>query len=230
VEFDSEFWAAISGAILGGLIATGMQLLTLVMTAKQRAQTELTLRQGLARSLLFKVVKVFSDFKVLNNHAIECNQRAIEHKDAFSWKWFSPLANLPRPVIFTAEEMGTLLACKDNDLFNEVAALDDIHNGLIQSLELYRARRAALSDELPARMQGMVGTIEIDEATCHRIGPRVAELEQLTQELAYSFRQNADPSFSVAARLTAAFDRTYKLGISITPIAPPGSPTPPNND
>ena len=220
MQFGSEFWAAIAGAVVGGAIAAVLQLVTVWVSARERRKTELTLRQAQARSLLFKVVKILSGFRIYKNHLDNCRQRAANEGAPFGWSWFAALANLPRSIWFSADEMGTLVACKDNDLFNDIAGLDDVHNGLIQSLALYRERRAALSDMLPARrMEGAVGTIEMDREAYERVAPRMAELDQMVSDLGASFEANIDVGFKLAKRLAAAFNETYSLGMSVTPKA-----------
>ena len=215
MQLSGEFWAAIVGAVVGGVFSVALQLIALRTSASDRRASELSVRQGHARSLLFKVIKIQSAFLILKRHADECRQKAMEHGAPFGWSWLVALANLPRPIFFSSDEMGTLLACKDNDLFNDLAAFDDVHNGLAESLALYRTKRTALSEVLPAQMNGLVGTVTIEMSEFARLAPRIAELDQLAVDLVESFDRESDPDLKLSSRLSEAFNRSYNLGVSL---------------
>jgi hypothetical protein len=61
----------------------------------------------------------------------------------------SPLANPPPPVHVTSDELGMLLALKDNEVFNSVVSMDQIHNGLLDTMRAYTIHRQRLAERLP---------------------------------------------------------------------------------
>ena len=217
MDLSSEFWAAIAGAAVGGLFSAIILFVTLKAGNVEARRREHLVTQGLARSLLLKLVKVQSDFVIFKRHSDESRSKAEENGAEFGWSWFVALANLPRAVTFTSEEMGILLGSKDNDLFNDVAALDEVHHGFIESLALYRGKRASLSDLLPSRkMNGPIGSIELDEAEFAKIAPRYSELDQMALDLTSSFDRYDDVGLRLSGRVSETFNRCYNLGISLT--------------
>jgi predicted acylesterase/phospholipase RssA len=57
---STEFWSAIVGAIVGGLIALGAQMLALRADRKRREEDHKREQQALAASLLFKMMRIHS--------------------------------------------------------------------------------------------------------------------------------------------------------------------------
>ena len=216
---SGEFWAAIGGAVVGGLITALIQIISVRAAANERKCVELAKQQGLARSLVFKVVKIESDFLKFKEHADECSSRALAHGLPVGWAAFVALANFPRQISFSAEEMVTLMQVKDDKLFNEVMTFDEVHAGVIDILNLYRAKRTALLDGLPAEMQGLIGAIGLDQKQHKSVAPKMAELDQLAIDTIGMIQGNADPAFGLSCRLVKAFNQTFNLKLGLAPKA-----------
>ena len=213
----SEFWAAVVGAIVGGAIAGLVQYLSLRTAKRDRDDELLRQRQTLARSLLLKVVKILSDFKNIHDHISECEENRIKNNLEKGWKSFLPLSATPRQVEFTSEELTTLTLCNDDDLFNEVLAIDEVHAGYMESLALYRSLRATISERFPAMMLGTIGTIELTPDEYKWYAPRAAELDQLAEDIASHIAEEVDPEMTLPTRLAAAFNRSYSMRLGIGP-------------
>ncbi len=100
------------------------------------------------------------------------------------WNWLQPLATAMDEVRFTPDEMAILIGLKAADLFNQVAVLDEIHNGTLALFGLYNQSRTELTAELPIpTMSGMVGTIAIPEHEAARLAPKFASINELTGNL-----------------------------------------------
>ena len=73
---QTEFWAAIVGAIVGavvgGSIAYMVQVRALREGRKQRGEDHNRLQQALGHALLFKMVRIHSDFYGLHRHFEDC--------------------------------------------------------------------------------------------------------------------------------------------------------------
>ena len=211
---SSEFWAAIAGALVGGFIAAVLQWLGLRASAKERAKNTLENDRAEARALLFKVIKIQSDFQSIAQIFGQMQANAKQHRMPFDWQTCIPLANLPREIEFSASEMSVLLKTKDNDLFNDVVSLDHVHSGIIQNLDLYRIKRGRLTDSLPAEMEGTIGTTRGDETMRRYVEPKAAELNMLLDQLIASIVDAYDAEMKLTARLTEALNRAYSLGVS----------------
>jgi len=211
---SSEFWAAIAGAVVGGCIAAALQAVSLRAAAKERKQAALQHDQAEARSLLFKIIKLQSDFRNIFHALSGMQTHAEERKMAFDWQTCVPLANLPREIEFSASEMSVLLKTKDNDLFNDVVSLDHIHSGIIQNLEMYRAKRQSLTDSLPAEMEGEIGTIRGNDELRRWVEPKAVELNMLMNQIFNSLAEEQDSEMSLSVRMTKAFNDAYELGLT----------------
>jgi hypothetical protein len=211
---SSEFWAAIAGAILGGCIAATLQWITLRASAKERKQTALERDQADARALLFKIIKIQSDFQNIFSALKEMRDHTKPQKMPFDWQTCVPLANLPREVEFSSSEMSVLLKAKDNDLFNDVVSLDHVHSGIIQNLELYRSKRQALTDSLPADMEGEIGTTRGNDDLRRWVEPRAVEVNMLLNQILESVAEKQDPDLALTKRMTNVFNRAYSLGVT----------------
>lgn len=201
------------GALVGGAISGGLQSFAFRSAARERGAEKLEINQSLARSLMFKLTKVQSDFRNIAEHFEQMNEIATRRKMGFDWKTCLPLANLPREIEFTADEMSTLLGTKDNDLFNDVVALDHVHWGIIQNLASYREGREALESILPATMDGEIGTIELDDTLLRVAEPRATKLNSLLHQLVESVMRVYDPAMTLTMRATEAFNNAYGLGL-----------------
>ena len=91
------------------------------------------------------------------------------------WQAVTPFANLPPRVKFSSEEMALLLAL-DYNLFNDVGPYDDVHNSLLDQIELYGVKRIALMEKFGAKMTGSLGTVGLTQADLDWMAPRSVEL------------------------------------------------------
>ena len=128
-------------------------------------------------------MRIYSDFGGLKKHAEECAATANAASLPDGWQTLRAIGNLPARVDFTAEEMSYLLSLKNFDLFNKVLSLDVVHGSTIGIFQLYAARRLALTDMLPASMQGSIGTTTMNSAVFAVFAPRATELDLLASDI-----------------------------------------------
>jgi hypothetical protein len=128
---ETEFWSAIIGAIVGGLIAYIVQVKALREGRRLRDEDHKRVQQAQGNALLFKMIRIHSDLHGIHRHIEGCFEQA-EQKGLTGdpWQFVLPLANPPGPIHFSSEEMGMLLALKTDDVFNLVVKMDTVHNSL----------------------------------------------------------------------------------------------------
>ncbi|GMV63302.1 MAG: hypothetical protein AMXMBFR74_24700 [Parvibaculum sp.] len=150
-----QFLSAIAGAIVGGGIAFAVQMYALRENRKQREEEHLRVKQALARSLLFKLSKLYSDFQSIYTHIDEGLKREVpEGQNNEPWTSVRPLANPPEKIAFSSEEMGLLLELKDDGLFNSLFSLDVVHGALVEVLKNLQVERDRLFSQMPHRSLG----------------------------------------------------------------------------
>src|SRR5262245_8629003 len=103
---SAEFWSAIAGAVVGGFIAFGVQMIALRETRKQQIAEHQQRQKALAHSLVFKMIGVHSNFRSIRRHFDDCLRKADEKAKAEPWQIVLPLANFPENIHFSSEEMG----------------------------------------------------------------------------------------------------------------------------
>lgn len=176
-----EFWAAIVGAIVGSISAGGI---TWALQRDQDARQSLDRNKGLARSLIFKLIRIYSDMDGFKKHIDEAKVNADKNHLKFGWQSLRAIGNLPERVSFATEEMTYLMSLGDDSLFNCVLSLDVVHTSTIGMFELYKERRLALTDALSASsMDGAIGTAELNDAEMAFFAPKAAELDLLVADI-----------------------------------------------
>ena len=213
----TEFWSAIGGAVVGGLIADFAQVRALREGRAQRKEDREQTRKTLARSMLFKMIKIHSNFYDLRQYFEECFAEGARDAEKLQpWQFVRPAVNPPDRVHFSSDEMGMLLASKNDDLFNELLYMDSHHNGLLGAVAIMDAKRAALTDLIPPDAgEGPVFSSGLDEAQNLALRPKMFEVNTLALHLRTAIGEANRRSLDALHRLRDLFRErlglTYKM-------------------
>jgi hypothetical protein len=220
---EPEFWSAIAGAIVGGVIAFAIQLISLRAAKRQREEDRRIVQQALGNSLLFKMTRIYSNFYGILRHFDECFENA-ESKGLKGepWQIVLPLANLPDTVHFSSEEMGMLLAQKHDEVFNLVMSIDVIHNGLLSALASFNDHRMMLTQQLiPDRVEGTVLSGRLSDAQMLAHRPKMIEVNSLIEQIRAQAKNNLGEAGDALTRLQSVLreklDLKYKLEVITNP-------------
>ena len=178
---QTEFWSAILGAVVGGSIAYMIQVRALREGRRQRDEDHNRLQQALGNSLLFKMIRVHSNFYGVQQHIEDSFAEAARrgHKGE-PWQFVRPLANPPDPVHFSSDEMGMVLGLKNADVFNSVLQMDVIHNSLIATVRVLNIERRALTERLKVdEAEGPVLSSTLDKDQVLALRPRMIDVNSL---------------------------------------------------
>jgi hypothetical protein len=105
-----------------------------------------------------------------------------------------------------------LVLSLDNSLFNDMAALDDLHKSTVAIFSLYADRRTALTDALrPETMAGNLGSTLLTRAERDRMRPRSVELDILIQGMLERTRQDGKISWDCLKRLHVVLEKEFDL-------------------
>lgn len=207
----SEFWAAVVGAMVGALAGGGVTwLLQSIQNTRENSDRD----KALARSLLFKLIRIYSDHEAFRRHVENCHENAKKNELELGWQSFSPIANGPKRVDFSADEMSYLLSLGNYDLFNEILSTDVIHTATIEIFEFYALRRMALTDMLPAAMSGTVGSFTLTPEQFSIVSPRAVELNLLIDDIENSVEEDAANALKALTQFNNAITET--IGQEIT--------------
>lgn len=209
---SGEFWAAIIGAVVGS-VSSG--LITWHLQRNQDRRQSLDRDKGLARSLIFKLIRIHSDLEGFKAHVDEGKANAERDGLEPGWKSLRAIGNLPDRLAFSPSEMGYLLSLDEPSLFDKVLSLDAIHSSTIGIFELYKERRLALTDMLAASMEGAVGTSELNDGQFAFFAPKFAELDLLVTDIGSRVERDAKESKDALELTVVAVRQTLgpKFGI-----------------
>lgn len=181
-------------AILGGVVAGALTLIAaLVAHALERARQKHSekerkdaLDQVLARSMLIKLRDMHSDLYQLREHFTFKSARPdfLER-----WQVVQPMANLPRAVSFTIEELSLLLERKEFDEFHRLSELARLHLAACESAQTFNRLKLTFQERLvdasdAITLDGSVVGSSIDPQVGQKLLPKMAELESLIDGIA----------------------------------------------
>lgn len=208
----SAFGGAIIGSVLGGLISYWLQEQSLAATKAIHDADRHDVRKALGYGLLFKLIRMCSDFPQLGGPATLAMKKARD-EGHFGWLWplVLPIVPLPEPIKFLAEEMALVLSL-DDKLFNDMAALDDLHKSTVAIFELYANKRGQLTDTLvPETMEGNKGGMLLSAEEKARLqGPSV-ELDMLVEAMVERTHQDGRQAWDCLKRLHAVLEEEFDL-------------------
>ena len=204
----SEFWAAIWGAIVGSALAGVISYLLQRQAFNAEEQRRLAERkeilQTLARALLYKLIRVYSNLYHLKEHLEESIAR---DRAAQSWTMVTPIANLPDAVFFSPEEMSVVLQLKDDNLFNQLLNLDTIHNSTLAAFATYAKQRQEMLSGIPAEIHGRMGTTAFSDEEFKVLRPKMAELDHLIEDIRLRCLKDVKESAEILKTLQAALQK-----------------------
>jgi len=211
----NEFWAAIIGAVVGGIIAFLIQLIILVAAARLRSTERDERTKALAHALLFKVIRIHSNLHGLQQHLEETTAKIAENAtDRRPWQCYLPLANMPPEVTFSTDEMAMLLALGDDDLFNGLVSFDEVHNGTISVVKSLNIRREQLTKGLPAKMDGDRGDTFLTAEQVQYLEPKWYEFDSLFYVVKKRCDSEEDNSKNLLAKLHTRL--VEKAGVTLS--------------
>lgn len=213
MTIGTEFWSAISGAVVGGLIALAIQLVAIRAAKNERTAAKIETSEALARSILFKVTRIMANLYNLHLHVEKSFAAEDPNSHSNPWEFVLPLAGLPADVHFSTEEMSLAFSFEDPDLFDKLMSLDMIHNNLIDIFQTYNGMRNDMKANMPAKMEGSVGKSSFTQKEWLVVEPKIVEMNQLLTNIRARAKMDYDDSKTTIDDLLTAMDE--KLGLKL---------------
>lgn len=216
----TEFWAAVAGALVGGAIALGIQLLVFRASKHQRTEEAEERRTTLGKGLLVKMMRVYSTLFHLHRHLEEPFEK--EHNlrgRAEPWQIVTPVANLPSTVHFSTDELVMLMSLGNDDLANNILPFDEIHNSTLALFQRFDDLRATLSSRLPADMTGTTATITLTPEQLRYVRPTMVQINDLVTAMRDRCRTDAREAWELTTTLHDELKSKVGLTMDIQPKA-----------
>lgn len=214
----AEFWSAIAGAIVGGIIAYVIQRQERNAARKDRQEERKLEARSLGYSLLFKVISIHTTLTHLKAHVDErlTFGKSVEIDNVASV--LLPIANMPSPVEFTSPEMGMLLSLKDDAVFNSVVSLDKIHNSIIPIWTIYEVKRSAIPSQGEEHsFDASEGKGEFSVRRGSHLEAMIFEVEGIARELVRRSEVDLAEAGTALAKLVPLLNDRLQLGVGVNP-------------
>lgn len=216
--FGSEFFSAIVGALIGGLIAYLVQLQTLREERKAREQQRREEQSAAGYALFFKVLSIYSNLNHIKNYMVEAREAATGRGDWPLHSTLKPLANVFNPIFFDTEGMSLLLGLKEPKTLNAVLSLDAIHNGVLPAWHLYASKKEQFNQLVSVtNFEPSTGTAAIAIQKGSAAERLMYEVNELAEELAARAIRDADDSQVALELLMGTLNSRLNLEIKFEP-------------
>lgn len=207
----SAFGGSIFGATVSAVVSFIIQKRNLDAAKRQRDEDKLDLRKARAYSLLFKMIRLASSLENLGKALQGCFEQAQKQGlTGAPWQIVQPIVGGTEEIHFAPEEMALLLAI-DDKLFNEIAALDELHNSTAAIFELYGNKRTRILERFGATMSGNIGTTGLTQEQLDWLAPRAAELNGLIAAMQERSQTDAKQAWCALLKLRDSLEAN--LGI-----------------
>lgn len=191
LTLSGEFWAAIAGAVVGGVISLGIQLLALRSAKNERDAARKEISEATAHRLFFKLRKISSDLDGFAATVVDAEAKGQKIVGQ-AWQSLMAIANLPSSIEIDPDELRIAILHRDFTLLNKVADAERIHMGALGLQKVYAERRATFAARMSAEMEGSVGHSALTKEELASVAPLIAELDSLASAIIKNAKSDAD--------------------------------------
>jgi hypothetical protein len=226
LAMSSEFWSAICGAIVGGVIALVIQLIALGESRKLRIEEATERRRTLGQALLIKLSGLYSHLRLFERQVDEWFLRAPEFgTSAEPWQFATPILNLPDKISFSTDELSMLLALKNDALFNSMLSMDSVHNSILALFAALKEKHELLADQLPSTFEGRIASTQASPEQLSRARPTMININIIASSLRATIKRDADEAHQALHDLNSALRENLGLKYILAPVEDdPASP------
>ena len=128
------------------------------------------------------------------------------------FQFVPPTIPLPDAVRFSPDEMAWVLSV-DNNLFNEMGPLDELHTSTVAIFDLYNTKRDKLLERLGAQMEGSIGTTFLTPEQKKWFDPHAVELNQLVEVMIQRSQRDSKECWVAFNNLTAVVSKEFSMNL-----------------
>lgn len=213
VPITREFWSGVIGTVVGGGITFLSQSRGFREQRRQRTEDRERGERGLAHSLIFKMIRIHSDFYGVHRHIEDCFEKAArENLEGDPWQFVLPLANFADTVHFSPDEMSMLLGLKDLQVFNMIVDMDVRHNSVLDAARIMSTERRSLTERLKAdEFEGVRLSGIMDPKTQLLLMPSIIEVNGLIAQTRADAQTGTEDSHTAMQALQKLFRAQLNL-------------------
>jgi hypothetical protein len=207
-------WSSAAGVLFGAAISATvsfvLQRSSFKEARQQKEKDRFEVRKALGFSLFYKMIQITSE---LNNSAVAISSSIEEGQKAGLTNLFQmvqPPVPIADKVKFSPDEMALLLSI-DSGLFNQISALDNLHNSTVGLFELYLNRRTSVFERFGATMSGSIGTTGLSDKDKNWLEPRAYELNGIASAMFQQARDGSKRTWDALQSLHKMLERDFGL-------------------
>lgn len=220
---EGEFWAAITGALVGGLISLLGQHYAVKEARNERLENRQDMLKATAQSLLAKLTRLHSNFVFMQNEI----ERAYKDNDQIGtnstpetgvWRRLQTFSNVPSDLSFSDLELALLFELDDPELAGSFMMMDEKHNSFMASVRTYSQMRNQFTTELPTEMHSNGTFFSIgSEKDLKLARPKMYQLNSLAADLKKWATEDAKSTGLLLERLSKELKNQFKLKYRVIP-------------
>jgi hypothetical protein len=210
--FESNFWAAITGAIVGGTVTLIMQLIQNRHARGERDAERKDIRKAVCRSLLSKLVRMQNQFlNFIANHD-QCKAKAPSEFEP--WQYMQALGALPELVTISSEELAIVMEM-DGELFNTILRLSERYSvAAATHLRYDRDRREFSATLNTVGGQGPFASYELTAEDFAKSAPWRNFLNQTVEDMHKYNLDDAAEGKKILDRLVGLMNEKFQTSIT----------------
>jgi hypothetical protein len=209
-NLNSEVFAALVGALIGGFISILLQISKIVYDNYKASKNESLDNLKISKLLIIKLLKILTNLNGYRKHIEESfsNHQGNNKPSSF----LIPVINTPQYIFFSDEELIFLMKLKNDNLFNKIIRLDSLHNSNIDCIKKYNEKREFLMSIFPSHeVDGLKVTAFLNQEDNKKLSPLINELDNLAIDLRKFFNEDTIKVQNILYELDECVVKVFKF-------------------
>lgn len=212
---STEFWAAIIGAVVGGVFSMGLQLIAIRNERKLRQDERNNIRKNMGNVVLWKLMDISSNYHHLNKHIHDGFSQGHPESWPEPWSLVKAFASPPQEVYMTYEEIAFVGSLGNIDLTHNLSTLASRYNSQIGAFLTFCRLRTDLEEEMPKKLDGPFFVSELNEAELESLAPKMAVVNRLILDLSEIVDTNCKEAKLAAETLAKELNEEFGSALTI---------------
>ena len=200
------------GAIVGALVAGVIQYAVSKGEHRRNRAIAAEDRKDAQRAIALRIMsKTFSItnqlHSIMSTMLTSLEEAKAGGNEHFAlWQRLQPVSSLPaHPTRIDDDEIALLFAVSLSGEANELLMLSEKFYSTIEAVRLFNERRTLLTDQMPARMAGPVGTTYLKHDEYQRLAPRMYELQDIALQIRVAIMEDLEYAMEIAKKIGPSF-------------------------
>lgn len=188
LSFNSEFWSAIIGSIVGAAATGAISYSQQNNAFKRRREIEIQekneLNKAVAYSILIKMIRIHTGYRKLHEYIKDAEIKRSANIRMEWWNIVRPIANISDNDEFSYSELALIASIGNSELTNGLMQIDRLYNATSDALRVYSEVRRRLADQMPPGIfYGYTGRTLLTDEQYNKLRPAMLEANSLIDSI-----------------------------------------------